>query len=125
MLHSPDRWNFQTPLILDVVIETSNPPISRSRLRAAPRLLYDRGMKHAGTAAFDELTELIAAIRSCGGLREPRPGVFYRKGRAWLHFHEDKAGLFADLRIGAEWERFRVSTDDERTCLLAAIDRAF
>lgn len=81
-------------------------------------------MKHAGTAALDELTELIAAIRLCGGLREPRRGVFYRKGKAWLHFHEDKAGLFADLRAGAEWERFRVSTADEQAGLLAAIDRA-
>jgi hypothetical protein len=81
-------------------------------------------MKHAGPAALAALNELIAAIRARGGVKEPRPGVFYRKGRAWLHFHEDKAGLFADLRLGAEWERFRVSEPKERAKLLAVIDRA-
>jgi hypothetical protein len=81
-------------------------------------------MKHAGPAALAALNELIIAIRARDGLKEPRPGVFYRKGRAWLHFHEDKAGLFADLRLGAEWERFRVSEPKERAKLLAVIDRA-
>jgi hypothetical protein len=80
-------------------------------------------MKHAGPAALDELSELIATVRMRAGLREPRPGVFYRKGKAWLHFHEDKAGLFADLRIGVEWQRFRVSEPQEQSSLLAAIDR--
>jgi hypothetical protein len=79
------------------------------------RLSYDRAMKHAGAAALDELHDLLAAVRARGGLREPRPGNFYR---------EDKAGLFADLRGGAEWERFRVSDPGEREALLAAIDRA-
>ena len=81
-------------------------------------------MKHAGPAALGELGDLIAALRARDGLREPRPGVFYRRGKAWLHFHEDKAGLFADLRTGAEWERFCVSDSGERVALLAAIDRA-
>jgi hypothetical protein len=81
-------------------------------------------MKHAGAAALNALRELITAIRARDGLKEPRPGVFYRKGKAWLHFHEDKAGLFADLRVGAEWERFRVSEAEERAKLLAVIDRA-
>jgi hypothetical protein len=80
-------------------------------------------MKHAGAAALDELAGLIAAIRSREGLREPRPGIFYRRGKAWLHFHEDKAGLFADLRVGVDWERFRVSESAERAGLIAAIDR--
>jgi hypothetical protein len=86
-------------------------------------LSYDRAMKHAGAAALDELRDLLAAVRTRGGLREPRHGVFYRKGKAWLHFHEDKAGLFADLRAGTEWERFRVSDPGEREGLLAAIDQ--
>jgi hypothetical protein len=84
----------------------------------------ENAMKHAGAAALDALRELITAIRAHDGLKEPRPGVFFRKGRAWLHFHEDKAGLFADLRVGAEWERFRVSEAKERAKLLAVIDRA-
>jgi hypothetical protein len=39
---------------------------------------------------------------------ERRPGVFYVKGKAFLHFHEDPAGIFADIKIGNDWERFAV-----------------
>jgi hypothetical protein len=81
-------------------------------------------MKHAGLSALNALSDLIAAIRARDGLKEPRPGVFYRKSKAWLHFHEDEAGLFADIRAGKEWERLRVSDPEERANLLALIDRS-
>jgi hypothetical protein len=79
-------------------------------------------MKHAGPQALAALADLISAIRA-HRLKEPRPGVFYRRGRAWLHFHEDEAGLFADIRVRAEWDRFRVSEPQERAALLAFVDR--
>ena len=78
-------------------------------------------MRHAGPAALDRLGDLLDAVRAHEGVREPRRGVFYRKGKAWLHFHEDPAGLFADLRVGAEWQRFAISDPAGRTELLAAI----
>ena len=81
-------------------------------------------MKHAGPTTLDSLLDLLVAIRARAGLREPRRGVFYRKGNAWLHFHEDSAGLFADLRIGADWQRFPVSDAAQRATLLAVIDRS-
>ncbi|HTT79361.1 MAG TPA: hypothetical protein VMF86_06755 [Stellaceae bacterium] len=81
-------------------------------------------MRHAGPDALAELADLLAGVRARGGLREPRAGVFYRRGRAWLHFHEDPAGLFADLRVGDEWQRFRVSEPPERAALLSALDDA-
>ena len=80
-------------------------------------------MKHAGQETLEALAELLAAVRA-RGLKEPRPGIFYRKGKAWLHFHEDKAGLFADIRLGAKWERFRVSDAAEQANLLRLIDRS-
>jgi hypothetical protein len=49
-------------------------------------------MKHAGSAALDELEDLISKIRARSEFREPRRGVFYLKGRACLHFHEDASG---------------------------------
>jgi hypothetical protein len=79
-------------------------------------------MKHAGPSALTELADLIVEIRKRDGLKEPKPGTFYRKGKAWLHFHEDPAGFFADLRIGNDWERFRVSARNERAHLLGVID---
>lgn len=81
-------------------------------------------MKHAGPETLAALADLVSAVRARGGLKEPRPGVFYRKGRAWLHFHEDEAGLFADLRVADEWERFRVSEPQERAEFIAVIDRS-
>jgi hypothetical protein len=83
-------------------------------------------MRHASPKAIAQLMDLLTAVRARGsGLKEPRPGIFYRKGRAWLHFHEDKAGLFADLRTGADWQRYRVSEPDEQAALLAFIDNSF
>jgi hypothetical protein len=79
-------------------------------------------MKHAGPDALAALSELIMAVRA-RGVKEPRLGVFYRNGKAWLHFHEDKAGLFADIRLGEEWQRHAVSEPKERSALLAIIDK--
>ena len=81
-------------------------------------------VKHAGPLALDALNDLLDAVRTHAGLREPRRGVFYRKGKAWLHFHEDPSGLFADLRTGEEWQRFPVSDPAGCASLLAAIDRS-
>ena len=78
-------------------------------------------MRHAGRHALEVLGGLLADIREQGGLAERSPGVFYRKGRAFLHFHEDPSGLHADLRPGAEWERFRVETGAERRVFLSAL----
>lgn len=81
-------------------------------------------MKHATTEALARLEGLLERIRARDGLTEKSPGVFYRKARAFLHFHEDPAGLFADLRAGEEFERYPVNTEGQRKALLAAIDRA-
>ena len=55
------------------------------------------------------------------GLVERSRGVFYRRSKAFLHFHEDASGLHADLRIGDAFERFRVQTIGERDHLLTLI----
>jgi len=83
-------------------------------------------MKHAGADALDALEPLVAAIRVLPGLKEKQRGVFYRKGRAFLHFHEDPAGLFCDVRLetAADFTRYRVSTAPERKALLAAAKAA-
>jgi hypothetical protein len=78
-------------------------------------------MKHARQQALDDLEDLLVRIRRRPELREKTRGVFYRTGVAFLHFHEDPAGLFADLRLGADWERFPVNTEAERRRLLARL----
>ena len=56
-------------------------------------------------------------------LQERKRGAFYRRGHAWLHFHEDPAGLFADLKIDGSWVRFPVNSVAERAALLRRLKR--
>jgi len=79
-------------------------------------------VKHAGATALGDLSELLARLRTRTALVERRPGVFYLRGRAFLHFHEDPAGLFADLR-DEDWRRFPVNNVRERKKLVAAVDK--
>jgi len=78
-------------------------------------------MKHASAAALDRLEPLLAKLRRNAALREKSRGVFYLKSRAILHFHEDPAGLFADLRTSGDWRRFVVNTAAERSALLQTL----
>ena len=80
-------------------------------------------MKHADAATLAALSDLIESLRTRNVLVEKRLGIFYTKGRAFLHFHQDPAGLFADLRDGGDWQRFPVNKPDECARLLAAVDR--
>ena len=75
-------------------------------------------MKHAGQATLDELEPLLRDLRKLDGLKEKKRGVFYRKSRAFLHFHEDPAGLFADVRLAADFERHPVTTREQQYDLL-------
>jgi hypothetical protein len=81
-------------------------------------------MKHAGEAALDALEPLLREMRLLPALTEKKRGVFYRKRDAFLHFHEDVAGLFADLKVGGDYRRFRVSTTAERKAFLTAAKKA-
>ena len=80
-------------------------------------------MKHAAAAALDRLEPLLARLRGLPGLKEKARGTFYLKSRAFLHFHEGPAGLFADVRAndGADFDRLRVETEDEREALWGVI----
>ena len=81
-------------------------------------------MKHASRQTLEQLTTLLTQISAVSGLRARSLGVFYFKSKPFLHFHEDPTGLYADLRVTGEFERYPVNTDSERAALLAEIDRA-
>jgi hypothetical protein len=81
-------------------------------------------MKHADDAALDQLDDLLNQIREQVGLKERKRGVFYRGSVAFLHFHEDPAGLFADVRTDADWERVPANTPTEKRRLVAKIKAA-
>lgn len=81
-------------------------------------------MRHARPDALDQLDDLIVALRGLEGVKEKGRGVFYRGGKAFLHFHEDPAGLFCDVRLSDDFERFRVSTSAERSAVLKRVRAA-
>lgn len=82
-------------------------------------------MRHATPPALDLLEPLLAELRGCEGLREKKRGTFYRGSSAFLHFHEDPAGLFADVKlVGTEFTRLRASTAAEQRALLRGVKSA-
>ena len=81
-------------------------------------------MKHAGDATLDRLEPLLAALRELPALRERKRGSFYRGSAAFLHFHEDPAGIFADLKLDGDWQRLRSSSARERQALLRRVRAA-
>lgn len=82
-------------------------------------------MKHASPATLQQVTALLDELRAIGGLREPKTGTFYRGSAAFLHFHEDPAGLFADVKLdGREFSRFSLSQPIDHSNLLKAVRRA-
>jgi hypothetical protein len=78
-------------------------------------------MKHAGEAALGTIEPILGEIRRLEGVHERKPGIFYRKSDAFVHFHEDPAGIFADVRRGREWMRLPVNTAGERRKLVRLV----
>jgi len=79
-------------------------------------------MKHAGPSTLARISSLLEDLRARAALEEKRAGVFYLKSRAFLHFHDDPGGVFADVRLADEFVRLRVTTSSEQSDLLERID---
>jgi hypothetical protein len=78
-------------------------------------------MRHARDAALDQLEGLLADLRTMPGLNEKTRGIFYRGSQAFLHFHEDPTGLYADVRLDVDFERMRVTSAQEQKALLTRV----
>ena len=78
-------------------------------------------MRHATDLDLDRIDALLQQVRQCvaTGFVERKRGVFYLRGRAFLHFHEHDGQLLADVRIHDDFER--VSLDDGGVRLLAIL----
>jgi len=70
------------------------------------------------------IKDLIDKLRRLPGIVERKPGIFYARGKAFLHFHEDPMGLFADVKVDNDWERFPVNAARERTALVKLAAKA-
>lgn len=82
-------------------------------------------MRHITPGRLAGVDALLDRLRRVEGLQERSAGVFYVRGRAFLHFHEDGDDVYADVRLdGADFERRRVTTQREHDALVAAVRRA-
>lgn len=81
-------------------------------------------MKHATRIALDALEPLLAQLRRIDALTERRRGVFYVRSSAFLHFHEDPAGFFADVRLRPGWVRLPATRAADRRALLREVRAA-
>lgn len=81
-------------------------------------------MKHAGPDSLARLAPLLERVRALGRLTERKPGTFYLRSSAFLHFHEDPAGLFADLKAdGKAFMRWPVNSAAQQEALLVQVQR--
>ncbi len=79
-------------------------------------------MTHAGPATLARLEPLLKRLREGTPLVERTPGSFYLKSKAYLHFHEDPAGIFADVKLNAAgFTRLPATTPQEQAHLLALV----
>lgn len=61
-------------------------------------------MAHCPFEKLGDLHAVLDEIRTWPGIQEPKPGIFYLKRVAFLHFHLDADGRrTADVRDGADW----------------------
>jgi len=82
-------------------------------------------MRHITADRLAGIDALLVQLRQVDGLVEKQPGVFYRRSRAFLHFHEDGDDVYADVRLsGDEFERVRVTTKSAQRALLTTVRRA-
>ncbi|HEY4908785.1 MAG TPA: hypothetical protein VIJ73_04755 [Methylomirabilota bacterium] len=62
-------------------------------------------------------------IRARTPLTERSRGVFYRGRDPFLHFHEDPAGFFCDIKIDGRFQRHPATTKAQQRTLVARVVR--
>ena len=67
-------------------------------------------MAHADEEALKRMLPLLRQLREIKSLREMKPGIFYLKGAAFIHFHDESGALVADLKKagGLGFDRYPV-----------------
>jgi hypothetical protein len=82
-------------------------------------------VRHPRDGELDQMVPVLEQLRGIGGLVERTTGVFYRRSKAFLHFHVDDDDFYADVRLdGVGFERMKVTTKPEQRALVAAVRRA-
>ncbi len=109
------------PVPPGVFVSLSPPAHSRHRCGFDA---YRDTVRHGTPDDLAALTGLLARFRAIEGLVERRLGGFYRRPRAFLHFHHDPKGMFADVRFGDDFVRLPVDTLAQQADLVARVRAA-
>ena len=69
-------------------------------------------MAHADATALQAIQPVLRQLREIKGVREMKPGIFYIRGDAFAHFHQDGGVLHADLKKpgGSGFDRYPIDT---------------
>jgi len=79
-------------------------------------------VKHATNKTLATLQPLLKELRTLERLVERTPGSFYVKASAFLHFHEDPSGTYADVKFDlASFTRVRVTSEAEQSRFLQSV----
>jgi hypothetical protein len=80
-------------------------------------------MRHATHEDLQPLAPLLVRLRALPGLTEKKAGTFYKKSAAFLHFHEDRGALYADIKQEGSFMRYAMDSNAAQTKLLALARR--
>ena len=77
-------------------------------------------MAHADPSALQPYLALLGQLREIKGLKEVRPGIFYLRGAAFLHFHDEKGIISADLKKGggSGFDRYSIDAAPQQRKLI-------
>jgi hypothetical protein len=74
----------------------------------------------ANEEALKKLLPVLRQLREIKGVQETKPGIFYARRDAFVHFHEEGEALFADLKKpgGSGFDRYPLATPAEQRKLV-------
>ncbi len=77
-------------------------------------------MAHAAPEDLIAYVPLLRQLREIKGLTEKRPGIYYYKATAFLHFHKADGVIDADMKKvpGSGFDRFAVGTPEQQRKLV-------
>jgi hypothetical protein len=75
-------------------------------------------MAHVSSDTLDRLEPLLEKLRMLGVIEKSR-GIFYTKRGAFVHFHEDEAGVHADVKCQDGWQRLAANTKSDFSKVVA------
>ncbi len=73
-------------------------------------------------STLESLGSLLNVLRSYPVLDEVRPAAFHLADRDFIHFHETRHGIFADVLLSKGRVRMPVSTDVQQAELLERVE---